>query len=333
MSAKNKQNRLFQVTPAPHFHSGETIPRVMWAVVISLLPALLASLYFFGYRALQIEVVAVVSAVLTEALIQKLRGRPITVSDGSAAVAGLLLAFNLPVGVPLWLPAVGAAFGIAIGKQAFGGLGHNIFNPALVGRVFVMHSWLGPMTTWSSPRTGLYAAYRGVDALSYATPLGAAKEAVVSLVPAADGVFSTADMFWGNIGGCIGETSAFAILLGGVFLLYRGYIRWQTPVAFIATVGVLTWLLPAKAGALTLTPIQHLFGGGLLLGAIFMATDMVTTPVTGWGMLIFGLGCGIITSLIRLYGGFPEGVCYSILIMNAFTPLIDRGIRPRIFGT
>ncbi len=330
MTAGNNKKRLFQVTPAPHFHSGESIPRVMWAVVISLLPALLASVYFFGYRALQIEVVAVVSAVLTEAAIQKLRRRPVTVSDGSAAVAGLLLAFNLPVGVPLWLPAVGAAFGIAIGKQAFGGLGHNIFNPALVGRVFVMHSWLGRMTTWAPPRTVLY---EGVDALTYATPLGAAKESVVSLVPAAEGVFSTADMFWGNIGGCIGETSAFALLLGGVFLLARGYIRWQTPVSFIAAVGVLTWLLPAQEGALTLTPLQHMLGGGLLLGAIFMATDMVTTPVTGWGMLIFGLGCGVITSLIRLYGGFPEGVCYSILIMNAFTPLIDRFTRPKIFGT
>jgi len=330
VAAKDKNTGLFQVTPAPHLHSGESIPRVMWAVVISLLPALAASLYFFGYRALQIEVVAVVSAVLTEAAIQKLRRRPVTISDGSAAVAGLLLAFNLPVGVPLWLPAVGAAFGIAIGKQAFGGLGHNIFNPALVGRVFVMHSWLGRMTTWSPPRTALY---EGVDALTYATPLGAAKESVASLVPAADGVFNTADMFWGNIGGCLGETSAFALLLGGAFLLYRGYIRWQTPVSFIASVGILTWLLPAQAGAFTLSPLQHMLGGGLLLGAIFMATDMVTTPVTGWGMLIFGLGCGVITTLIRLYGGFPEGVCYSILIMNAFTPLIDRFTRPRIFGT
>jgi Na+-translocating ferredoxin:NAD+ oxidoreductase subunit D len=330
MTAKGKTARLFQVTPAPHFHSGESIPRVMWAVVISLLPALLASLYFFGYRALQIEVISVVAAVLTEAVVQKLRGRPVTVSDGSAAVAGLLLAFNLPVGVPLWLPAVGAAFGIVIGKQAFGGLGHNIFNPALVGRIFVMHSWLGRMTTWSPPRTALY---NGVDALTYATPLGAAREAVSSLVPSPGGVFSTVDMFWGNIGGCIGETSALALLAGGIFLLARGYIRWQTPVSFIATVGILIWLLPTREGALALTPLQHMLGGGLLLGAIFMATDMVTTPVAGSGMLIFGFGCGTITALIRLYGGFPEGVCYSIVIMNAFTPLIDRFTRPRIFGT
>jgi len=301
----------------------------MWAVMLSLLPALAASIYFFGWKALQIEVVAVVSAIMTEALIQKLRGKPVTVTDGSAAIAGLLLAYNLPVGVPLWLPAVGAAFGIAVGKQAFGGLGHNIFNPALVGRVFVMHSWLPMMTSWSPPQTELYS---GVDALTYATPLGAAKESVAGLIPASDGLFSAMDMFWGNIGGCIGETSALALLIGGIFLLYRGYIRWETPVAFIGTVALLTWLLPAKTGAFGLAPHYHILGGGLMLGAIFMATDMVTTPVTGAGMFIFGLGCGLITAIIRLYGGFPEGVCYSILIMNAFTPLIDKLIKPRVFG-
>lgn len=327
---KKEPKILFQVSPAPQLHGGESIPRIMWAVMLSLLPALLASIYFFGWKALQIEVVAIVSAILTEALIQRLRGKPVTVSDGSAAVAGLLLAFNLPAGVPLWLPAVGAAFGIAVGKQAFGGLGHNIFNPALVGRVFVMHSWLPHMTTWVPPRTTLYAR---VDALTYATPLGAAKEGIAALVPSPDGVFSAMDMFWGNIGGCIGETSAAALLLGGIFLLYRGYIRWQTPVAFIGTVALLTWILPARAGAIALSPHYHILGGGLFLGAIFMATDMVTTPVTGTGMLIFGLGCGLITAVIRLYGGFPEGVCYSILIMNAFTPLIDKFVQPRVFGT
>lgn len=321
---------MFQVSPAPLLHGGESIPRVMWSVMLALLPALLASIYFFGGKALQIEVVAVASAVFTEALIQKLRGKPITVSDGSAAVAGLLLAFNLPVGVPLWLPAAGAAFGIAVGKQAFGGLGHNIFNPALVGRVFVMHSWLPMMTSWTPPRTELYA---GIDALTYATPLGAAKEGIMNLIPSSSGLFSTMDMFWGNIGGCIGETSTLALLIGGIFLLYRGYIRWETPVAFIGTVAVLTWILPAKTGALALLPQQHILSGGLMLGAIFMATDMVTTPVTGLGMFVFGLGCGLITSIIRLYGGFPEGVCYSILIMNAFTPLIDKLVKPRVFGS
>ncbi len=326
MVAGDKTEKLFRVSPAPHFHAPESIPRVMWAVVISLIPALLASIYFFGYRALQIEMTAVAAAVITEAVIQKLRGRPVTVSDGSAAVAGLLLAFTLPVGVPLWLPAVGAVFGIAIGKQAFGGLGQNIFNPALVGRVFVMHSWLPLMTTWTRPIPGKLV-YENIDALTTATPLGAAQEGISALGSSVGG------LFLGKIGGCIGETSALALLLGGAFLLYRGYIRWQIPVSFVATVGILTWLLPVKEGAFALSPLQHILGGGLLLGAIFMATDMVTTPVSGRGMLIFGFGCGLITALIRLYGGFPEGVCYSILIMNAFTPLIDRFTRPKIFGT
>ena len=327
---KGKKERLFKVTPAPQLHGGESIPRVMWAVMLALLPAFLASLYFFGWKAFQIEAVSVLTAILTEAVIQKLRGRPVTITDGSAAVTGLLLAFTLPVDVPIWLPAVGAVFGIAVGKHAFGGLGHNIFNPALIGRTFVMHSWLPFMTTWSPPRLAMYAQ---VDAVTYATPLGAAREAVISMVPSPDGIFSAMDMFWGSIGGCIGETSAVALLLGGVFLLIRGYIRWQTPAAFIGSVMLLTWVLPVKEGAIALAPYHHLLAGGLFLGALFMATDMVTTPVTGAGMLVFGLGCGLITSIIRLYGGFPEGVCYSILVMNAFTPLIDKFTRPRIFGT
>jgi len=325
MTSKEKKE-LFVVTPPPHLHGGETIPRVMWTVLLALVPALAASLYFFGVRALALELVAVGAAVLTEAAIQKLRGVPITISDGSAVITGLLLAFNLPVGVPLWLPAVGSVFAIAVAKQAFGGLGHNIFNPALAGRVFVMHSWLTDMTSWSPPRTAFYS---GIDALTYATPLGAAKEAVAEWLPRQVGA---ANMFWGNTGGCLGETSALALLIGALFLLIRGHIRWETPIAFIGTVAILSWFFPAKAGSIRIDPLYHILGGGLLLGAFFMATDMVTTPMTAWGMLIFGLGCGLITIVIRLYGGFPEGVSYSILIMNAFTPLIDRITRPRIFG-
>lgn len=321
-----EEEKLFLVTPPPHLHGGESIPRVMWTVVLALLPALAASIIFFGVKALQLELVAIAAAVFTEAAIQKLRGVPVTVTDGSAIITGLLLAFNLPVGVPLWMAAVGAVFAIAVVKHAFGGLGHNIFNPALAGRVFIMHSWLTDMTTWSPPSTALYAR---IDALTYATPLGAAKEAMVEWLPKQVGGWN---MFWGNIGGCIGETSAFALLIGGLFLLIRGYIRWQTPVTFIGTVVFFSWLLPPKMGVIPLHPVHHLLGGGLLLGAIFMATDMVTTPVTGRGRLIFGLGCGLITIIIRLYGGFPEGVSYSILIMNAFTPLIDKFTRPRIFG-
>ena len=318
------RSELFLISPAPHLDSGESIPKVMWSVVAALLPALAASLWFFGARAARLEVTAVLAAVLTEAVIQKIRRLPVTVFDGSAVITGLLLAFNLPPGVPLWLAAVGAAFGIAIGKHAFGGLGQNIFNPALVGRVFVMHSWISRMTAWSPPRL---AFPLGVDATTYATPLGALKEALPHLQP------SLSDMFLGNIGGCIGETSSLALLLGGLFLLVRGYIRWQTPAAFVGTVAFLVWLLPPPAGVLQASPLYHVLGGGLLLGAIFMATDMVTTPLTGRGQLIFGLGCGAITALIRLYGGYPEGVSYSILIMNAVAPLIDRFTAPKPFGS
>jgi len=329
MDKEKGKKELLLVTPSPHITKGETTSRGMWMVSLALLPALLASLYFFGLKALELELVAIASAVVTEALIQRLRGIPITVLDGSAVLTGLLLAFNLPPGVPLWLAAVGAAFGIGVAKQAFGGLGHNIFNPALAGRIFVMHSWLTRMTTWSPPHTSFYA---GVDALTYATPLGAAKESVLHWLPGVSGGYNWFDMFWGNIGGCIGETSALALLLGGLFLLWRGQIRWHTPVAFIATVALLTWVLPARAGSVHLSPLYHILGGGLFLGAFFMATDPVTAPLTGKGMLFFGAGCGLIAAFIRLYGGFPEGVCYSIVIMNAFTPLIDKYTRPRIFG-
>ncbi len=314
---------LFVISPAPHLHSGESVRRVMWSVVLALVPALAASVYYFGPRAALLEATAVFSAVLTESLIQKLRRVPVTVLDGSAVITGLLLAFNLPPGVPLWLAAVGAAFGIAIGKHAFGGLGQNVFNPALVGRVFVMHSWITRMTSWSPPLTPLYADLNGA---TYATPLNALKESLPQFRPALE------SMFWGNIGGCIGETSALALLLGGLFLLLRGYIRWQTPVAFVGTVALLTAILPPREGVLAASPLYHVLSGGLLLGAIFMATDMVTAPITGKGRLVFGLGCGAITALIRLYGGYPEGVSYSILIMNAVTPLIDRFTAPRPFG-
>ena len=326
MAEKIKNKKLLTVSPAPHFHRRDSISRSMWLVIVALMPALGASLYFFGIRALQIEAVAVISALLTEGVILKLRGKPVVLKDGSAAVAGLLLAFNLPPGVPLWLPAVGSAVGIGVGKQLFGGLGYNIFNPALIGRTFVMHSWLTRMTTWSPPRTALY---QGVDALTYATPLGAAKEAVADWIPAQLGLKS---LLVGNIGGCLGETSALALLAGAALLLFYRVIRWEAPAAFIGTVALLVWILPVQSGSIEISPLHHIFSGGLMLGAFFMATDPVTTPLSGKGMFIFGLGCGILTAIIRLYGGFPEGVCYSILIMNAFTPLIDKFTAPRVFG-
>ncbi len=314
----------FTVSPAPHFFSGRTIPKVMWTVAAALLPALAASVIFFGWRAVRLQAAAVAAAVVTEAVISRLRRRPLTIGDGSAVVTGLLLAFNLPPDVPAWLAAAGAVFAIAVVKQAFGGLGFNIFNPALGGRLFVAHSWLSRMTTFTPPLT---AETAGLDAMTYATPLGAAREALVERIP------SLWNMFIGNTGGCIGETSALAILLGGMVLLSMGYISWRIPAAYLGSVALLTWLLPVGEGAVALSPLEHLFSGGLMLGAVFMATDMVTTPVSGKGMLAFGLGCGTITAVFRLYGGNPEGVSYSILIMNAFTPLIDRFTRPRVFGT
>lgn len=324
-----EKRRLFVVSPGPHLHQGESVPRVMWTVVAALLPALACGFFFFGLRAFLITSVSVITAVATEALIQKLRRRPITIYDGSAVCTGILLAFCLSPRVPLWLPAVGAFFGIAVAKQAFGGLGYNVFNPALAGRAFVMHSWLTTMTSWEP------TAWQGgaIDAATYATPLGAAKEAVLQWIPGAPGAPDWLDLFIGNTGGSIGETSALAIMLGGAFLLIRRYIGWETPVAFIGTVALLVWVLPAHPNSAQLSPLCHIFSGGLFLGAFFMATDMVTTPITPVGKLWFGFGCGVLTAVIRLYGGFPEGVCYSILIMNAVTPLIDRLTRPRIFGT
>jgi len=300
----------------------------MWSVTAALVPAWVCSVLVFGFRALLIECIAIASAVATEAVIQKARGVRVTVSDGSAFLTGLLLAFCISPAVPLWLPAVGSAFGIAVAKQAFGGLGCNIFNPALAGRTFVMHSWLTNMTQWVPP-----LGAGGVDALTYATPLGAAKNAVAQWMPGGPGGLTDLDLFLGNTGGSIGETSALALLAGGVFLLALGYITWEIPVSFIGMVALLTWLLPSSAGRIALSPLEHMLSGGLFLGAFFMATDMVTSPLTGKGKLLFGCGCGALTSLIRLYGGFPEGVCYSILIMNAFTPLIDHYLRPPAFGT
>ncbi|GFP23379.1 Na+-translocating ferredoxin:NAD+ oxidoreductase subunit D, partial [Candidatus Hakubella thermalkaliphila] len=237
----------------------------------------------------------------------KIMGRKFTM-DGSAILTGLLLALSLPPTVPIWMPVVGAAFGIAIGKCVFGGLGHNIFNPALVGRVFLATSWPVMMTRWVTP----------FEAVTTATPLALWKAEKI-YVPARD-------LFFGNIGGSIGETSALAILVGGIFLIVMRYIDWRTPLSYMGTVGLMMWLLGED-------PIFHALAGGLLLGAFFMATDYVTTPLTKKGKVIFGLGAGIIVVLIRMVGGYPEGVAFSILLMNAFTPLIDQVTKPRVYGT
>jgi electron transport complex protein RnfD len=333
------------LTPSPHIRDGIDIKGVMYAVVISLVPAGAGAVYFFGMRALVIIVLASVSAVLTEAACQKAMKRKITVGDGSALVTGILLAFNVPPGVPYWLPVVGSAFAIGIAKIPFGGLGYNPLNPALAARAFLLASWPVSMTAaWTAPSRG---SLSGISAITTATPLGVYKYARGLIIDPSSGAEevrrasaylgelyagpSLRNLFLGNVGGCVGETSVLLLLIGAAYLLIRGIICWRIPLSFIGTVALMTWVLGGK-GPFDGYPLFHVLAGGLMLGAFFMATDMVTSPVTSKGKLIFGVGCGIITSIIRILGGYPEGVSYSILIMNITVPLIDRYTRPRKLG-
>jgi len=313
------ENRLI-VSPSPHLHTEDSVQKIMWAVSLALLPAAGASVYFFGLKALWIIILAIASAVATEAILQKLSKNKVQISDGSAFLTGLLLAYNLPPSVPFWIPVVGSFFAIFIGKFVFGGLGKNIFNPALVGRAFLMSSWPGLMTSFIKPFGYKY------DAITTATPLAALKEGKVMEH------ISNLNLFLGNRPGCIGEVCVLALLVGAIFLLIKGYISWHIPFSFIATTGFFTCVFGAK-GLFNGDWLFHILSGGLILGAFYMATDYVTSPLTRKGQIIFGIGCGLITGVIRLWGGYPEGVCYSILIMNAATPLIDRYVRPRIYGT
>ncbi len=307
-------NNKLIVSVSPHIYSAESSARIMWAVTLSLLPAGVAGIFIFGLATFRIILVAVVCAVLTEAIIQKLRKTKITIFDGSAALTGLLLAYCLPPTVPLWLVACGSFVAIAIGKQAFGGLGQNIFNPALVGRAFLLAAWPAQMTTFALP----WQSFEGVTG---ATPLASAFEGV-----------SYGDLLLGNRGGCIGEVCTIALLAGALFLLLLGIISWHIPFSFILTLGIFTWAF-AGEGYFSGPWLFHILSGGLILGAFFMATDYVSSPLTNRGKLIFGFGCGLFASIIRLWGGYPEGVCYAILLMNAATPLIDRYTQPKRFGT
>lgn len=301
-----EQERLLMAS-SPHQHHGEDTSRIMLEVLMALAPAATLAVFFFGMRALWLMLVSVGVAVGTEALIQKLTGRTISIRDYSAAVTGLLLAFNVPASLPLWIVAIGAIVAIGIGKQVFGGLGNNPFNPALVARAVLLASWPAQMTAWVAPFTFLTTA----------TPLGALRLEGTKM--------AYSSLFLGAIPGSLGETSALALLVGGLYLLWRGIIDWRIPAGFIGTVAIFTTFFGGD-------PLFHVLAGGLLLGAFFMATDMVTSPVTKRGRLIMGIGCGLITSIIRLWGGYPEGVSYSILIMNALTPLIDRYTQPVRFG-
>ncbi len=305
------------VGTSPHLHKDESVSRIMWLVVLSLAPAGLAGVLIFGLSALWVIILGVASAVFSEGIIQLLTKKRLTVLDGSAFLTGLLLAYNLPAHVPFWLPIAGSFFAVAIGKQVFGGLGQNIFNPALVGRVFLMASWPKYMTAFTKPLN--------YDAITCATPLAALKEGRVLEN------LSKWDLFLGLRGGCIGEVCILALLLGALFLFYKKYISWHIPLTYIVTVGVFTYVFGQK-GMFSGDWLFYILSGGLILGAFFMATDYVTSPLTYRGQVIFGIGCGLLTAIIRLWGGYPEGVSYAILMMNGATPIIDRFTKNRVYG-
>jgi electron transport complex protein RnfD len=328
------------VSASPHIRSGASTRRIMRMVIIAMLPALAGSVWFFGWRALMLVSLSVASAIIFDALSQKLFGRKVTITDGSAVITGMLVAFNLPPGVPWWIPVVGSAFAVIVVKQFFGGLGHNFINPALAARAFLMVSWPGLMTAkWLAPRGGTLS---GLDAITTATPLALLRNPAefvgaggdpASLLAQAQSWPVVGRLFFGNVGGCLGETSALLLLIGGLFLIFfHRLIDWRIPVGYIGTVLVLILVLPGPKHDLLPYVAYHIFGGGLMLGAFFMATDYVTSPITGKGRWIFAVGCGVLTVLIRLWGGYPEGVSYSILLMNVAAPIIDRFTRPRLFG-
>lgn len=304
----------------------------MLDVIIALVPAFIAAILMFGWNALRLTLVCVVACVATEALSRKAMRRDLGILDMSAVVTGILLAFNLPPALPSWMAVVGSVFAILIAKQLFGGIGFNPFNPALVGRVALLASFPVAMTTWTEWRIPMPI---GIDAVTTATPLGLAKTSIVSGQPIPYGIDGATILQFlsGRMNGCLGEVSAVALILGGLYLLWRRCITWHIPVTYVATVGIFSAILWVADPAHNLPPVAHLLTGGLMLGAIYMATDMVTTPVTRKGMLIFGFGCGLLTMVIRKWGGYPEGVSFAILLMNAVTPLLNRATRPRVFGT
>ena len=306
----------FVVSGTPHVRSKESIQSIMRDVIIALVPATAAGIYYFGMNALILVIAAIVSAVAFEALCQKVMKKPVTVSDLSAVVTGLLLAMNLPAAAPVWVAIVGSAFAIIFGKQLFGGLGQNFINPALAGRAFLLASYPTEMTTWSVPN-GLEVA----DAATYATPLAQLKAGNLEA--------SLGELMLGQCGGTIGETCAIALIIGGVYLLYKHVISWKIPVIYIATVAILFAVIGRQGVRM---PLQEIMAGGVMLGGIFMATDYASSPVTPKGQIIFAVGAGLITYLIRTFGGYPEGVSYSILIMNCCVPLIERFTEPTIFG-
>ncbi len=329
------ERRLLSVSSSPHVRSREDADRIMRDVIIALVPALVGSFFWFGYRALMLSSVACLAALATEIALLLWRGRRVDgAAVNSALITGVLLTFCVSPLVPWWLVVVGAVVGIGIGKHAFGGLGYNIFNPALVGRAFLMSAYPIAMTTWKAPG-------QAVNAVTSATPLAHMKTAAYDKVP------ELWHLALGDIGGCVGETSAILLLAGAAYLVVRRVITWHVPVAYLGALAIVAWAFggtykgeggtvvrvfagvgPANVGAI---PI-HLLAGGAILGACYMATDYVTSPMTPKGMIIFGVGCGVLTGVIRIFGGYPEGTSYAILLMNMTVPLIDRATMPRLFG-
>jgi len=330
---KMQPMNLLTVSGSPHVHTGESVSKIMYGVIFSLVPAMLVSFYFFGLAAILVTLTAVVACLAFEYLIQRylIRG-PLTIGDGSAVVTGVLLAFNVPSSLPLWMVVIGSAVAIGMAKMTFGGLGKNPFNPALVGRVFLMISFPVEMTSWPKPTafsTSLTDVVTGptpLDILKGGLARGEQVPEIMARVP------DYVQLLMGNMGGSIGEISAIALLLGGLYMLFRRIITWHIPVAYLGSVIVFSgifWLIDPTH---YVDPAFHLVTGGLMLGALYMATDMVTSPMSARGMIVFGVGCGVLTMVIRLFGAYPEGVSFAILIMNAFVPLINRGFKPKRFG-
>ena len=316
------ENKLY-VSPSPHIHGGDSISKNMYGVLIALVPAFLVSLYFFGLGALIVTVASVFFCVLFEYLIQKfLMKKEPTIYDGSAILTGVLLAFNLPSNLPIWIIAIGALAAIGIGKMSFGGLGNNIFNPALTGRIFLLISFPAQMTTW--PVVGQLTSY--ADATTGATVLSLMNEGALDKMP------TLSDMLIGNMGGSLGEVSALALLLGMFYMLWKKIITWHVPVSIFVTVFVFTGIMHLVNPVQYAIPFVHLLSGGLMLGAIFMATDYVTSPMSKSGMIVYGVGIGILTTVIRLFGSYPEGMSFAIFIMNGVTPLINSYMKPKHFG-
>ena len=348
--------RTFQLSMSPHVVSVQSTRRVMFDVVIALLPALAGAIWLFGFAGALLPVLlSVVMAVVCEYLCLRLQKRPVNAAlDGSAIVTGLLLAYNVPPGVPWWLPILGSGFAIIVGKQAFGGLGHNMINPALLGRAFLMASfpvlmtagWQAPFA-WHSRSAGFEThaisaegmqALPNADAISGATPLRVMRDSFGMEDHEGNAVRSQLssgptylNLFLGRRGGCIGETSAILLLIGALYLIARGVLELRLPLSYLGSVALFGWLFGGQ-GFLQGDPLFNVLAGGVVLGGFFMVTDMVTTPVTPWGKILFGIGAGLLTIVIRRWGGYPEGCSYSILIMNLTTPLIDRYTRPRVLG-